>query len=196
VTGNYLLAVIVNLQGSSAKQQIAQATEPFREGKHTLSYDSLRHFLSLYLMWKLTWIGRYLEALEARLTEQNRLLARINELETKLREVDPSAQILNKPATSTQFLTPPETASNINNQNQSSNVTLKFESPPSQSQSPPYPPYVDERIAGVLDPHASLHNHDQDAQADPGLFETGEAGKGWYLGSASGSNFQMRIERY
>ena len=63
-----------------------------------------------------------------------------------------------------------------------------MESPYSQSHSPPYLPYADEHFPDVHGNNSSLHNNDQDANAEAGLFETGEAGKGWYLGSASGSN--------
>ena len=88
-----------------------------------------------------------------------------------------------------QFLTPPETS---NTQVQSTAyLSPAVDSNRSQSHSPRYLGYSEDRptepsFAGSAYPSLG-GNGDQDANADPGVFETGDAGKGWYLGSASGS---------
>ena len=129
------------------------------------------------------FLGRYLETLESQLAEQTRLQARINELEARLRELDPSVNISSRSHTAPQFLTLSET-SNAKPQS-STYLSPTLDSSHSQSYSPHYPNYSDADAPTV----SSLYPGDQDANADPGVFEAGDAGKGWYLGSASGSKF-------
>src|SRR5271169_3722325 len=129
------------------------------------------------------FLGRYLETLESQLAEQTRLQSRINELEARLRELDPSVNISNTSNTAQQFLTPPETS---NTQPQSSAyLSPTLDTSHGQSHSPQYPNYSDADAPTA----SSVYPGDQDANADPGVFEVGDAGKGWYLGSASGSKF-------
>ena len=131
---------------------------------------------------------RYLETLESQLAEQNRLQSRVDELEARLRELDPSTNLFNRASISQQFLTPPETS---NTQAQSSTyLSPALESSHSRSHSPHYPNNHEADAPGVGSVYTSMGiAGDQDANTDPGVFEAGgeDAGKGWYLGSASGS---------
>ena len=133
---------------------------------------------------------RYLEELETQLAEQTRLQARIDELESRLRELEPSPSRSTLPQ---QFLTPPETS---NTQGQSATyLSPAVDSIRSQSHSPRYPTYSDDRSSEPVfaaSAYPSLSGSgEQEANAEPGVFETGDAGKGWYLGSASGSNLPV-----
>ena len=121
---------------------------------------------------------RYLETLEIKLSEQNRLQNRINELEARLRELDPA---LNKSRSGSvqQFMTPPETVS-------ASLSQPAYVSPTIESHSPHYPSYTDDRYSEIRS-QVAIAGADQEANTDPGVFEADDAGKGWYLGSASGS---------
>jgi hypothetical protein len=138
-------------------------------------------------------VCRYLEELEAQLTEQNRLQSHIDELESRLRELGASPNGLNRSTLPQQFLTPPETS---NTQGQTTtDLSPAVHSIRSQSYSPRYPGYSEDHsfepvfAASVYPPLSG--NGDQEANAEPGVFETGDAGKGWYLGSASGSNIPV-----
>lgn len=72
-------------------------------------------------------------------------------------------------------------------------VSPTIESRRSQSLSPHGLPYLEERPSDISIPNPSLQplgagaQGDHDATTDPGVFESGDAGKGWYLGCASGS---------
>jgi len=138
-------------------------------------------------------VCRYLEELEAQLAEQTRLQARIDLLESRLRELEPSPNGLNRSTLPQPFLTPPETS---NTQGHSATyLSPAVDSIRSQSHSPRYPGYSEDRSsepAFAASDYPSLGgNGDQEANAEPGVFETGDAGKGWYLGSASGSNLPV-----
>jgi hypothetical protein len=127
---------------------------------------------------------RYLESLEA---QESHLQQRINELEAKLRELDPSINGFTRSNSYTQnFLTPPETS---NTQVQSSTyLSPTVDSTHSHSLSPHCTNYVDEHSVDNSTVFQALGGQgDQDANTDPGVFESGDAGKGWYLGCASGS---------
>lgn len=129
------------------------------------------------------FLGRYLETLESQLAEQTRLQSRINELEARLRDLDPLVNISSGSNTAQQFLALTETP---NTQLQSSTyLSPPVDSSHGQSYSPHYPNYSDTDAPIV----SSVYPGDQDANTDPGVFEAGDAGKGWYLGSASGSKF-------
>jgi hypothetical protein len=128
-------------------------------------------------------LGSYLETLESQLAEQTRLQSRINELEARLRGLDPSGNLSSRSNTVQQFLTSPEIS---NTQRQPpAYLSPTLDSSHSQSHSPHYRSYSDANPPAV----GSVYPGDQDANADPGVFEAGDAGKGWYLGSASGSKF-------
>lgn len=137
-------------------------------------------------------MSRYLEELEAQLAEHTRLQARIDELESRLRDLDPSTNGIPRSTLPQQFLTPPET-SNIQLQS-TAYLSPAVDSNQSQSHSPRYPGYLEDRSAEPAfsaSAYPSLGGSgDQEANADPGVFETGDAGKGWYLGSASGSKLR------
>jgi hypothetical protein len=138
-------------------------------------------------------VCRYIEELEAQLAEQTRLQARINLLESRLRELEPSPNGLNRSTLPQPFLTPPETS---NTQGHSATyLSPTVDSIRSQSHSPRYLGYSEDRSSEPVfaaSAYPSLGgNGDQEANAEPGVFETGEAGKGWYLGSASGSNLPV-----
>jgi len=169
---NCHLAVHVNLQRYCVRLPTVRATGQSQEGSYHIIQFSIIHLANACS------VGRYLEALESRLAEQNRLQSRINELETKLRELDP---IFGRSNSSQQFLTPPETSNTQHHL--STYLSPSLDSSHPQSRSPQSLNYSD-----VNSPTASsVYPGDQDANADPGVFEAGDAGKGWYLGSASGS---------
>lgn len=114
----------------------------------------------------------------------SRLQERVNELEAKLRELDPSFGKSNKNQT---FLTPPET-SGVPTQ-PPTYLSPTIDSSHSHSLSPHCTNYVDEHTVDNASVFQGLGGQgDQDANTDPGVFESGDAGKGWYLGCASGSN--------
>src|SRR5271163_854382 len=94
---SFLRAVPVRLQMFYVRPLTALVIVQFQEG--TSFIDSL-----------LTAYDSYLETLESQVAEQNRLQARINELEERLREIDPSVNLFSKSSTTQQFLTPPETS--------------------------------------------------------------------------------------
>ena len=130
---------------------------------------------------------RYIEQLESQIVEQNRLRAQVKELEARIRELDPTLQSFNNTNRSQQFLTPPESS---NTHTHSGPYLSPVDSNLSQSHSPRYLFYSEDRA--IDGPHSnplftSLESAEQDAATDPGIFEVGDAGKGWYLGSASGS---------
>lgn len=130
---------------------------------------------------------RYLESLESKLAEQDHLQKRITELEARLRELDPSTNYFSRSTGS--FVNSPET-STIQSYH-SNHLSPTIDTTHSQSYSPKYATFSDERssivrgtspLFSTVGPQA-----DQETNPDPGVFEVGEAGKGWYLGSASGS---------
>ena len=165
------IAVPVKAQKYNAKQQIAPAIALCQE-------CILRYFCDTN--------DRYLEELEAKLVEQTRLQSRVQELEGRLREFDPSMSPYSRSNTSQQFLTPPET---VNPQLRSSGYLSPRLDMRNQPHSPRYQNYSDGRSPDSSPVYSSIgHPGDQDTNTDPGLFEIGDAGKGWYLGSASGSN--------
>jgi hypothetical protein len=139
----------------------------------------------------LTHFHRYLETLESKLSEHDRLQARVRELEARLREVDPIFNGPSRPSNTQHFLTPPE-STNLQAQS-SANISPTHEPSQSQSLSPHQPPYPEDRPSDIPTSNPVLQGlgggvqADQDANADPGVFEAGDAGKGWYLGCASGS---------
>lgn len=118
----------------------------------------------------------------------SRLQERVNELEAKLRELDPSMDTFRRSNSNNQiFLTPPETS---NAPSQPPNyLSPTIDSSHSHSVSPHCTNYVDEHAVDNSAAFQALGGQgDQDANTDPGVFESGDAGKGWYLGCASGSN--------
>ena len=164
------LAVHVNLQRYCVRLPTVPATGQSQEGNCPVIQFKIMNSC---------FLGRYLERLESQLAEQTRLQSRINELEAKLREFDPSVNTSTTSNTVQQFLTSPEIS---NTQPQSSTYLSPIHS---QSHSPPCPNYSDADAPTV----SSVYPGDHDANTDPGVFEAGDAGKGWYLGAASGSKF-------
>jgi hypothetical protein len=131
--------------------------------------------------------GSYLEALESQLAEQNRLQSRINELEARLRELEPSATLFNRAEANQQFPTQPEVS---NTPAQSSTyLAPTLESSRGQLTSSHYPNYTELSAPIVNSVNTSIAPVADQDNTDPGIFEAGgeDAGKGWYLGSASGS---------
>ena len=182
--GSYHPAVHVRRRKSCAKPQIVQAIVQFHEG--------MQHQILDFIIFFVTHYYRYLETLESKLSEHERLQARLHELEARLRELDPMFDSVGRPSHKQHFLTPPESA---NPQAQSSTyVSPSIESSPSQSLSPHGRPYLEDCPSDMLTPNPVLRSlgcgvqGDQDTNTDPGVFESGDAGKGWYLGCASGSN--------
>jgi hypothetical protein len=118
---------------------------------------------------------RYLENLEPQLAEQSRLQTRVKELETRLLALEPGTQP-SRSSSAQQFLTPPGSLECHKS------IFIPWTRNFLQS-------VVSPRIPGYPNPviynGSRLQNKEDDT--DPGVFEAGEAGKGWYLGSASGS---------
>jgi hypothetical protein len=129
---------------------------------------------------------RYLETLEFKVSEQERLQNRINDLEARLRELDPSMKHHSMSGSAHQFLTPPETSTLVSQQNY---VSPMQDSIHSQSQSPQMSSYPDDRLSDARTKSSVIGTTGtyQDGNTDPGVFEADDAGKGWYLGCSSGS---------
>jgi hypothetical protein len=176
VTANCPLAVLVRAQRSSARRQTEQAIAQSQEGT---SYPRLVDGINAD--------NRYLETLEFKVTEQERLQNRILELEARLRDLDPS--INSRSGSAQQFLTPPETSTLQSAQQ--GYLTPAIES--NRSHSPHDQSYPDDRLSDIRTKGSMVASAgaDQDANTDPGVFEADEAGKGWYLGCASGSKPSM-----
>jgi hypothetical protein len=172
VTASFLPAAPARPPRFSARRPIGLATEQSHEGifppPSPLPVAASLHRLVLSNC-------RYLENLEAQLAEQSRLQARVKELEIRLLELEPGTQPSRSGSTQ-QFLTPPEVSSTTNRY-----LSPGLEASHNQSVSPRIPGYPDADIYNG----SRLQNNEDDT--DPGVFEAGEAGKGWYLGSASGS---------
>jgi hypothetical protein len=133
-------------------------------------------------------LQRYLEELESKLRGQQKLQCRIQELESKLLELEPSGQLLSRTPNIHHSLTPPETSN-------PSMQSLTY-SPPNIEYgkefpiSPQYASYSRTSGLGVGGSNANAPFptlEDNDPDTNPGVFEADEAGKGWYLGCASGS---------
>jgi len=168
---------------SCVKLRIVQAIALFQEGT--------QHRISELFLLILIHCPRYLETLESKLSEHDRLQARVKELEARLCEVEPMVNGSSRPINSQHFLG----YRNVPNpQSQSSTyISPTVGSSPSQSLNPHGPSYPEERSSDTLTPNSVLHSlsgavqGEQDANTEPGVFESGDAGKGWYLGCASGS---------
>lgn len=180
VMENYRPVVHVRPPKSCVKLPIVQAIALFQEGMQ-------HRFSGLFLLF-LTHCPRYLETLES---NHDRLQARVKELEARLREVEPNVNGASRPSNSQHFLGYHNAP---NPQSQSSTyISPTVGSSPTQSLSPRGLPYPEERSSDTLTPNSVLHSlggavqGEQDANTDPGVFESGDAGKGWYLGCASGS---------
>lgn len=178
VMGNCPPAVRVRPPKCCVKLRIAQAIALFQEGMQPRNSGLI-----------LTCCHRYLETLESKLSEHDRLQARVKELEARLRDVKPMVNGSSRPANSQHFLG----SYNIPNPESqpSTYITPTVRSSPSQSLSPHGPSYAEERSSDTPDsvsqPLGGGVPGEQDGNTDPGVFESGDAGKGWYLGCASGS---------
>ena len=129
---------------------------------------------------------RYLEELESKLRGQQKLQARINELEARLREIDSSGQYLSSARKFSHNLSPAE--SSVVQLHPQPYISPNMDFPRSNTTSPQYSSYPDDRFLDSTANHDALSSGgDVDPDTNPGVFEAGEAGKGWYLGCASGS---------
>ena len=131
---------------------------------------------------------RYLEELESKLRDHQRLQARIQELESKLREVDPSGQLINGGTGGFHHnLTPPEIS--VRGGHPFEYITsASVEFSHDQSTTPEFASYAEKLALGpAMNTTPFPPVGDVDPDTNPGVFEAGDAGKGWYLGCASGS---------